>query len=198
MSIALTRNLGSFFDEAVGTALKAQKVETTEGAKRYLVALLIDFAHPDPLAEDALARPFTFLLDEALNSAGIERFQRLRTLGDGVLYTAGFFRDHIETRGVSVGYVVGVGTTAYESAGAMLRHPENEGATDIFAELARKFPRFVEVLAEVSEMALAEQARGERGLVKLYERWLRTGSARLAAELGARGIAPIRGQGGVH
>lgn len=198
MSIALTRNLGSFFDEAVGTALKARQVEATEAAKRYLVSLLIDFAHPDPLAEDTLTRPFTFLLDEALKAAGVERFNRLRTLGDGVLYTTGFFRDHIETRGISFGYVVGVGTIAYENAGAMLRHREDEAGTDIFGELARKLPRFVEVLAEVAEMALAQQARGEKGLVKLYERWLRTGSARLAAELGARGITPTRGSGGIH
>lgn len=198
MSIALTRNLSSFFDEAVGTALKAKQVEATDGAKHYLVSLLIDFAHPDPLAEDTLARPFTFLLDEALQAAGVERFRRLRTLGDGVLYTTGFFRDHIETRGVSLGYVVGVGVIAYENAGAMLRISDRDGAEDIFLELARKLPRFVEVLGEVAEMAMAQQAKGERGLVKLYERWLRTGSARLAAELGARGITPTRGKGGLH
>lgn len=195
MSIALTRNLDSFFDEAVHRALKVRNVEATDAAKHYLVSLLIDFAHPDPLAEDTLDRPFTFLLDEALKSAGVERFQRLRTLGDGVLYTTGFFRDHIENRGVSIGYVVGVGSIAYESAGAMFRARTTE---DVFFELARKLPRFIEVLAEVAEMALAQQAKGERGLVKLYERWLRTGSASLAAELGARGLTAVRGSGGVH
>lgn len=193
MSIALTRNLDGFFDEAVHRALQVRNVEATDAAKHYLVSLLIDFAHPDPLAEDTLDRPFTFLLDEALKSAGAERFQRLRTLGDGVLYTTGFFRDHIENRGVSVGYVVSVGTIAYESAGAMFRSRATE---DVFFELARKLPRFIEVLAEVAEMALAQQAKGERGLVKLYERWLRTGSESLAAELGARGLMPVRGSGG--
>jgi len=28
-----------------------------------------------------------------------ERFERLRSLGDGVLYTSGFFADHLSTRG---------------------------------------------------------------------------------------------------
>lgn len=198
MNIALSCNLDRFFDEALEAALRVRKVEATAGAKSYLVSLLSDFAHPDPLAEDTLARPFTFLLDEALHAVGIERFHRLRSLGDGVLYTTGFFRDHIETRGVSFGYVVGVGTIAYESAGRMFQRGEKEPAANVFGELASKLPRFVEVLAEISEMVQAQQARGERGLVKLYERWLRTGSARLAAELGARGITPIKGSGGVH
>jgi len=195
MSIALTSSLGSFFDEAVHDALKVRNVEATEAAKHYLVGLLSDFAHPDPLAEDTLGRPFTFLLDEALNAAGVERFHRLRTLGDGVLYVTGFFRDHIENRGVSVRYVVSVGTIAYENVSAMFRAREGE---DVFRELAQKLPRFVEVLTEVAERAQAQQARGEKGLVKLYERWLRTGSSRLAAELGARGIVPLKGPGGTH
>jgi hypothetical protein len=32
----------------------------------------------------------------------------------------------------------------------------------------------------------------------LYERWLRSGSTTLAKELGARGLVPHRGTGGVH
>ena len=32
----------------------------------------------------------------------------------------------------------------------------------------------------------------------MYERWLKTGSSRLAEELGARGIVPTRGAGGLH
>lgn len=198
MNIALAPNLSSFFDDALASALEARKVEATDGARTYLVALLADFAHPDPRASDTFARPLTFLLDEALHATGAERFERLRTLGDAVLYVAGFFSDHIENRGVDVGYVVTVGSTAYESAGAMLRGPTSEAHENVFRELAGKFARFVDVLAEVAESSLAQQARGERGLVRLYERWLRTGSATLASELGQRGIVPVKPAGGVH
>ena len=55
-----------------------------------------------------------------------------------------------------------------------------------------------EVLTTIAETTLAHQARGERGVLKLYERWLRSGSSTLATELGARGIVPVRGQGGLH
>jgi hypothetical protein len=208
MSIALARSVGSFFQDAVGEAVRAHHIEATEEVRSYLVALLSDFARPDPARDGTFERPLTFLLDEALHAPSAQRFQRLRVLGDGVLYIAGFFADHIENRGVDVGYVSNVGATAYRSAATMLRRTataeslEGGGARgedeNVFGELSRKFNCFVEVLTTVSETTLAQQARGERGVLKLYERWLRSGSETLASELGARGIVPLRGGGGLH
>jgi hypothetical protein len=199
MSIALSRNVESYFHEAVGTAMRTRKVDATDSATSYLVALLADFAHPDAAVGETLTRPLAFALDDALKATGAERFRKLRVLGDGVLYVAGFFGDHIETRGVDVSYVVRVGATAYGGAADMLsRRAGAAGEENVFGELAQKFTRFVEVLAAVSEAALAHQAKDERALVRLYERWLRTGSTTLAAELGARGLVPTKGSGGVH
>jgi hypothetical protein len=207
MSIALARSVGSFFEEAVGEAVRARKVEATEQVRSYLVALLSDFARPDPARDGTFERPLTFLLDEALRATGAERFRRLRMLGDSVLYIAGFFADHIETRGVDVGYVNNVGATAYRSAASMLRRPVPSEALDagsasdeenVFGELSRKFDRCVEVLTTVADSTLAQQARGERAVLKLYEKWLRSGSEVLARELGSRGLVPLRGEGGLH
>jgi hypothetical protein len=209
MSIALTNSVGSFFHEAVGEAVRTRQVEATDQAMSYLVALLSDFAHPNAERDDAFDRPLAFLLDEALRTTGAQRFQRLRTLGDGVLYITGFFGDHIENRGVDVGYVTSVGATAYRGVASMLRRPpadavdaagaKRQDADDnVFAELSQNFDRFVEVLTTVADATLAQQARGERGVVMLYERWLKSGSTTLAKELGARGLVPHRGSGGVH
>jgi len=203
MSIALERSVGGFFHEVVEEAVRTQHVEVTEQATSYLVALLTEFAHPDPRRDDAFGRPLALLLHEALGTTGAERFQRLRALGDGTLYLTGFFGDHIETRGVDVGYVTNVGATAYRSAASMLRRPGASDARDssddnVFAELSVKFEDFVQVIAFVAETTLAQQAKSELGVLKLYERWLRSGSATLAKELGARGIGPVRGSGGVH
>ena len=81
-------------------------------------------------------------------------------------------------------------------ADAATRRPEAED--NVFTELSRKFDRFVDVLNTVADSTLAQQARGERGIVMLYERWLRSGSTTLAKELGARGVVPHRGSGGLH
>jgi hypothetical protein len=207
MSIALANSVGSFFHEVVGEAVRTQQVEATDQAMSYLVALLSDFARPNAERDDTFDRPLAFLLDEALRTTGAQRFQRLRALGDGVLYITGFFGDHIENRGVDVGYVTSVGATAYRGVASMLRRPADtaeaaskrpDAEDNVFAELSQNFDRFVDVLTTVADTTLAQQARGERGIVMLYERWLRSGSTTLAKELGARGLVPHRESGGLH
>jgi hypothetical protein len=209
MSIALANSVGSFFHEAVGEAVRTRQMQATEEAMSYLVSLLSDFVHPNAERDDTFERPLAFLLDEALRTTGAQRFQRLRALGDGVLYITGFFGDHIENRGVDVGYVTSVGATAYRGVASMLRRSPGDasdatsgkradGEDNVFLELSQKFDRFVDVLTTVADTTIAQQARGERGIVMLYERWLRSGSTTLAKELGARGLVPHRGSGGVH
>jgi hypothetical protein len=212
LDIAISPSIAEYFDGIVATAIASRNLDATVAARRYLVGLLCDFAHPDEDAGSTLSRPLTFLLHEAMDSVGPERFRRLRTLGDGVLYAVGFFGPHIDLRGADRGYAVTVGSTAYDHAAAMLRRgaraplssrtartpEERRQVPDVLGELAVKFERFVEVLADVADGTLARSARDERSVVKLYERWLRTGSARLADELAARGLVPQKNKGGIN
>jgi hypothetical protein len=162
------------------------------------VSLLTDFAHPDTRSGDALDRPLTLLLDEALRVPdAAERFEKLRTLGDGVLYSCGFFGDHFEARGVDPRYLHGIGTRAYGAASSMLHAPGTEDTPDLFAELAEKFDAFVDVVAEVADATIAMSTESSRGLLKAYERWLKTGSGRLASALTSRGVVPTRGSKGI-
>jgi hypothetical protein len=198
--IVAAGSVNEFFLEVVGEAIKARKVEATDGATSYLVCLLSDYAKPDERAEEPLERPLSFLLDEALHTVEPgARFDRLRALGDGVLYACGFFGEHFEARGVATGYVMGIGTTAYGAASSMLRMPkvEETPALDIYGELSSKFPVFVEVLSEVADATNAHAAASAKQVLKLYERWLKTGSDRLAQALGAHGLVPGRGGKGV-
>ena len=196
MSILPAQSVSGFFVEVVEDAIKARKVEATEGATTYLVALLSDYAHPDRHAEEALDRPMTLLLDEALHApdAG-ERFERLRVLGDSVLYGCGFFADHFEARGVDLEYLHKLGTRAYGAASSMMR--AQEGQPDLFGELAGKFGVFVDVVAEVADATIAMGTENPRGLLKVYERWLKTGSERLASALTSHGVVPTRPTRGV-
>jgi hypothetical protein len=58
--------------------------------------------------------------------------------------------------------------------------------------MAARFEVFVDVLAEIAEM---QELRSNRGLVRLYERFLHTGSQRVAEQLRARGVALFAGPG---
>jgi hypothetical protein len=197
MTIVAAQSVSHFFNEIVADSIRTQGVRATEGATHYVVALLADYAHPEGRAGDALDRPVTLLFDEALraNDAG-ERFERLRTLGDGVLYGCGFFGDHFESRGVDSKYLQGLGTRAYEAASGMLRRSADGASPDLFEELAEKFGEFVGVLSDVADSTVAMSTDSSRGLLKAYERWLKTGSERLAEALASRGVVPTRGPRG--
>jgi hypothetical protein len=202
--LATAVDLSGFFREALAAALVESKVEASPPTEHYLVALLSDFAHPDELAQQTFERPLPLLLAEALDMVGHERFERLRTLGDAVLYTSGFFLDHLRTRGVQLSYVSSLGARAYDGAAGMLRQADRgsgEGprAPELFEELAQNFTPYAGVLATLANSLLARSAQGtDSGALRVYEKWLETGSPELARALMSRGIAPIRGRGGVH
>ena len=199
MTIVATGSISSYFHDVVEDAIKARRVEATDGATRYLVGLLSDYARPDYRAGETMDRPLAFLLDEAMHTVdAVERFERLRALGDGVLYSCGFFADHFEAKGVERGYLFGIGTVAYGGASSMFRVPSADAARqlDIYRELADKFSSFVGVLAEISDATIALGMAGSRDLLKVYERWLKTGSDRLAQALTSHGLVPMRGAKG--
>lgn len=198
-TIAIAPNITVYFEEVISDAIRARKVDATRAAATYLVGLLCEYAHPDEETGASFDRPLTFALEDALAAMGADRFRRLRALGDHALYAVGFFGGHIEQRGVDKGYVASVGATAYSHAASMVRSPlarERPAEPDVLREMATKFERFAAVLGDVAEGTLVCGPRDQRSVVKLYERWLKTGSSRLAEELGARGILPTRGAGG--
>jgi hypothetical protein len=202
MTILAAQSVSHFFHEAVEDSMRVQKIDATDGATRYLVALLADYVHPEGRTEETLERPLTLLFDEALRAPDPgERFQRLRVIGDGILYGCGFFGDHFEARGVDTKYLFGMGARAYGTAGAMLRRPAGTTAgadgPDVFGELSEKFGRFVDVLADIADTTVATGVETSRGLLKVYERWLKTGSGRLATALTSVGVVPTRGTRGV-
>jgi len=64
---------------------------------------------------------------------------------------------------------------------------ETDTFSPVFAELADNFVRFVDVLSEVSERA---SCASNADLLRLYERWLKTGSRRSGQLLAERGVVP--------
>lgn len=200
----LSADVSAFFASLVGEAAEERRVEATGATRAYVSGLLADYAKPGALTRDALERPVTLLLAEALESVGRERFERLRALGDGTLYVCGFFAEHLENRGVALRYVESVGAQAYDGAAHMLRQSGLTGgdassAPDVFGELAEHFDSFVRLIESIADRLVAQSGGGTpSNTVRLYERWLRTGSDEIATVLGARGLVPQRGGGGVH
>lgn len=195
--IALASSLDDYFSEPVREALRAHELAPSAATERYLVQLLSDFAKPDHESRAPLSEPVAFLLRDALEASGPERFRRLQRLGDGVLYGVGFF--HREAASADRSYIVEVGRGAYgRAAGMIVGADDPRSGLDVLGELARGFDRFVEVLAWVGDWALAQSARGQAGVLALYERWQKTRSSVLHTELGQLGLVPAKNPGGLH
>jgi len=177
----------AYFKELVESSLARQHVQAGDLTEYYLVNLLCRYIRLDASAHDDLGEPLAVRLARALQTGGIEQRNRLRSLGDYSLFTAGFFSDSFRRSLVDVDYYVSMGEYAY---GSLSR--AEDAFREVFAELSRKFVGFSDVLADISERtALASN----NDLLRTYEKWLRTGSQRDGQRLVDRGILPNRSVG---
>jgi hypothetical protein len=74
-----------------------------------------------------------------------------------------------------------------QRAYASLSQTEDEAFAEVFGELSRKFVGFMDVLADISDRTSLASATE---VMRVYEKWLRTGSERDGQRLVERGILP--------
>src|SRR5262249_60175610 len=110
-------------------------------------------------------------LARAVDGGGVQQRASLKEIGDVSLFVSGFFSDSLTRKLVDVDYYVAIGGSAYNA----LSRVETETFSPVFAELGTKFIGFVDVLAEVSERS---SCTSNADLLRLYEKWLKTGSPR--------------------
>jgi hypothetical protein len=174
-----------YFKAMIESALSRQHLRATELTSYYLVDLLCRFVRPDQRIPfyDGTDEPLALRLGRALETGGLEKRARLRNVGDLSLFMSGFFSDGFRRRLVDVDYYVSMGEYAYAS----LARRDEDAFGEVFLELARKFVGFTDVLADVSEQTTAASSSD---VLRLYEKWLRTGSVRDGQKLVDRGILP--------
>ncbi len=173
-----------YFKELVDSSLARQHVQAGDLTTYYLVNLLCQFVRPEARSTNALdSEPLAIRLTRALQTGGSEQRARLRNLGDFSLFMSGFFSDSLRRRTVDVDYYVSMGEYAY---GSLSRRDEGTFA-EVFGELANKFVVYVDVLADISDRTAVTSSAD---LLRLYEKWLRTGSSRDGRKLVDRGIVP--------
>jgi hypothetical protein len=174
-----------FFKDHIESAMARQRLEATGLTSFYLVDLLCRFTRPDTRIpyNDDYHSPLALRLARALAAGGMEQRARLRNLADFSLFTSGFYSDSLRRRAVDVDYYVSMGEYAYS---ALARRDEDAFGA-VYSELGRKFVPFMDVLTEISERTGNTSCRD---VLRLYERWLRTGSSRAGKQLAEQGITP--------
>lgn len=185
------KNLAEFFSEKIRSSIREQRARVSEDVEFYLVQLLSHYAVAANLYEvneegEVEDRALALRLHDALfdQRPGF-RFAHLKKLGDTALYHAGVFYEGLCHQVVDVGYYINMGGRAYHSL-ANLSTPSERGRAGLFRELAENFPRLVEVLYLCCE---AEVTRSNHDLLKLIDRYQKTGSLKAKKILDEKGIS---------
>ena len=179
-----------FFRELVTEAMDQHRVKTNPETEFYLVNLLNQFMKTERLYEQSqdgslMEQPLAFMIKDAIAQPQPQAQAAMyRRIGDVSLYTAGFFQESLNRKLVDVDYYIDVGHTAYSK---VADRAEESVLRAIYEELAAKFAAFVDVLAAVSDKTTPKT---ETDLLRIYERWVRTGSERAARALQDAGIIP--------
>ena len=174
-----------FFKEQVEAACERQRLRPQPLTSYYVVSLLSECVQMHRSgAGDAMGseEPLGVKLLRALHTGGSVQRLGLKQVGDASLFISGFFSDSLRRSLVDVDYYVSLGGYAYRSLGTT-----DDTLSPIFAELSEKFVSFVDVLSDVSARTLLTN---DADLLRLYEKWLRTGSKRNGDLLAERGIVP--------
>jgi hypothetical protein len=189
-SIVAVSNLTEFFRDEFRNVTSTQRVEVEDHTEHYVVNLLAGFARSERLEHPTVKDRGPIALAQLLAAAfeadtAAERDLALQKLGDISLFMAGFFARHFARRTVDIDYHIAMGGRAYSSLAQSLERGPRHALAEVFAELAEKFQPLVDVLGEISDAA---HVYTQADILRLYEVWLKTGSARARRLLQGLGI----------
>lgn len=176
-----------YFRELVEAAVSRQQVDVDRMTSYYVVQLLAAFTRTDAAASESFwsDAPMVAMLGEALETGGRRQRHLLRQVGDASLFLSGFFPDKLSRSLVDAEYYTRLGGFAYGS----LSQDDRDLLAPVYAELATHFAALVDVLTDISEQSALTSTSD---LLRLYERWLRTGNSRTAGQLRRHGVLPTR------
>jgi hypothetical protein len=179
-----------FFYELIRDALGSQRLAVQPETEFYLVHLMERFMMTDSLFPrsgdgEAKEESLALMMLDAFDQAAPEQQRSIfRHVGDVSLYVAGFFQDSLNRKVVDVDYYIGMGGAAYR---AVAQREGSQQKQRVYGELSEKFPKFVDVLAFVSDKT---NPKSQTDLLRMYDVWVRTRSERAARALQEAGIIP--------
>jgi hypothetical protein len=177
-----------FFLDTVEEAFERLNFQTIPHASSYLVSLLDHFCFTDNL----------FDLDEVTGKRKLETLaemylqanqkdnpnkqKSLRKLGDTSLYISGFFSDSLKKKIIDLDYYIEMGERAY---GTLAHISTDDISVRVYTEFSQKFINFVDVLTYISQKSMANS---NEDLLRLYDRYITTGSSLAREQLLERGL----------
>ncbi len=190
-NIHFIKSTREFFVDVVEEAVAARNMKTFPLARNYLVSILDNYvtttnlfdsqSENGKLTRETLAE--TFLKAQSANPT--VKVEMLKKLGDVSLYVSGFFSDSLNRKLIDVDYYVDMGQTAY---GVLAAETRQDTAKCVFSEFSKRFIEYVDLLTLISQKALVQN---DDSLLRLYEKYLKTGSSLARETLEEKGIVTI-------
>lgn len=188
---ALLVSSREYFVQIVSDGLQKRQVRVSPLGERYLVDLLEYYLYATNLfeADDGPGGRGPVTLAELYLEAGQrkspEKFDLLKKLGDRSLYISGFFGDSLERSLVDLDYYAEMGGAAY----GWLADSVNEAeVAEVYRIYSRRFHEFVDVLTYISQRSMVQS---DQSLLRLYDRYLKTGSELAREQLAEHGVVPL-------
>lgn len=178
-----------FFHKHVKKSMKNQNINITKISEYYLVHLLADFT----LTQKAFKltkndnRPLAVIYHQAQFETANKKIKIFKELGDFSLFITGFLPDSLNRKVTDVDYYVSLGRSAYENLSVIFEKTHTSDFNLLFCELAEKFVAVTDILAEISSESFTQW---NDGILRLYDRWLKTRSRRDERLLFKKGIIP--------
>jgi len=176
-----------FFAQELKSVMEKRQIPIKPDAFEYLVDLMIRFLESDVFFAKNSEGKFTNNVLAEIFSQYVQgppevKKVALRRLGDVCMMVTGFFSDSLKRKLVDVDYYFGMGGAAYWqlSCGSL--------GVPMYKELSVRFKTFADVLGEMSER---NNLQSNTDLLRLYERWIYTGSHRLRDLLAEHGIPVV-------
>lgn len=113
------------------------------------------------------------------------KVELLKKLGDRSLYMSGFFGDSLQRKIVDVDYYVHMGGVAYATLASCVRE---DISAKVYTTISRRFIEFVDVLTYISHNSFI---KSNESVLRLYDRYLTTGSELAREKLCEIGVLPI-------
>lgn len=165
------------FAELLKEACEYRKFKILPSSETYILNLLnyyIDSRNLfSPIHDESMEQPpntFAELYLTALNAEDPKNKAYMKILADKALYLSGFFGDSLQKKSVDLDYYMGIGASAYSNLASWTKE---ETTANVYQNFSRKFTDFAELLNYISDKSALQS---EQDILKLYERYMKTGS----------------------
>lgn len=182
------------FSEELKEALEQRKVKSFPHLETYLIHLLKHYLDsrnlftPQSTHNDQTENPPQTLAEMylvAMSSESLRRKEIMKTLADRSLYLAGFFGDSLQKKLVDIDYYSEMGSVAYFNLASWTKE---DHLSEVYKTFSNRFLEFVEVLSYMSEKSAVQ---ADQNVLRLYDKYLKTGSEVAREKLNQMGIMTL-------